>query len=312
MLLTLGAAVITGIASHVFYFKAGEHHMLAIRYIQAFVSAFIAAIVALVQLADASVTAALLNVTSIATSYLVGIFGSLILYRLYFAPINKFPGPWQAKLSSLWFMGTTPHEDCYHRLDALHREHGRYVRIGSNDLSITDPEIMELAFGLHAIATKAEWYDGSKPFDSMHTLRNKPEHDKRRRIWAPAFSDKALREYEQKVQIFNDKLIDRVHEHKGGRMDMSKWFNLYSFDVMGQLSFGKDYGMLDSGERHWALELLVEGMSAAPPKPPVWMFRILLAIPGLSGGYERFLRFCKSELKWRVEHKNADKDITGW
>jgi cytochrome P450 len=171
---------------------------------------------------------------------------------------------------------------------------------------------MEPGFGLQAKAYKAEWYDGSKPFDSMHTTRDRALHDRRRRTWAPGFSDKALREYEQKVQLFNDKLLHRVREHLGGTINMTKWFNLYSFDVMGTLSFGKDYGMLDSGERHWALDLLVEGMSASPPKPPVWFFRSLLAIPGLASGFFKFLQFCKDELKWRVENKNSEKDITGW
>jgi cytochrome P450 len=191
------------------------------------------------------------------------------------------------------------------------RRYGKYVRIGPNDLSIIDPQIMEPGFGLQAKAIKAEWYDGPKPFDSMHTTRDRALHDRRRRTWAPGFSDRALREYEEKVQLFNDKLVQRVREHLGGSINMTKWFNLYSFDVMGQLSFGKDYGMLDHGERHWALDLLVEGMSASPPKPPVWFFRALLNIPGLASGYYKFLSFCKGELKWRVENK-AEKDITGW
>ncbi len=41
---------------------------------------------------------------------------------------------------------------------------------------------------------------------------------------------------------------------------MTKWLNLYSFDVMGDLAFGKSYKMLDSGEKHWLLKLLGEGM----------------------------------------------------
>ena len=31
-------------------------------------------------------------------------------------------------------------------------------------------------------------------------------------------------------------------------MDVSKWFNYYSFDVMGDLSFGKSFNMLVDGK----------------------------------------------------------------
>ena len=36
----------------------------------------------------------------------------------------------------------------------------------------------------------------------------------------------------------------------GKPMNIAKWFNFYSFDVMGDLAFGKSYKMLKSGEEH--------------------------------------------------------------
>jgi len=81
---------------------------------------------------------------------------------------------------------------------------------------------------------------------------------------------------------------------------------------MGQLAFSRNYGMLDSGELHWAVELLAASMEASPSKPPVWLFRILVEIPGLLDDFHKFIRFCKSELKSRAEHKNPGRDITGW
>ncbi|KAK5108900.1 hypothetical protein LTR62_007702 [Meristemomyces frigidus] len=306
-------ALATGAASHIFWLRHGEHHMWFPTYVQAFSATCIAGVFALAKLTDSTTWAAISTVIWLASSYLLGLLVSVSIYRLFLAPICKFPGPWQMKLSNLYFMSTTDIYSCYKRLDALHAQYGPFVRIGSNDLSIIDPDVMEVAFGQQAKASKAEWYDGPSPYDSMHTTRDKATHDRRRRTWAPGFSDKALRGYEDKVQMFNDKLVTRVREHLGGPTNITKWFNLYSFDVMGQLSFGKDYGMLDSGERHWALDLLVEGMSAAPPKPPVWFFRALLAIPGLAAGYHKFLAFCKQELKTRAHsRKGEDKDITGW
>lgn len=90
--------------------------------------------------------------------------------------------------------------------------------------------------------------------------------------------------------------------------------------------------MVRNGKRHWALDLLSEGMSAVGPRPPIWFFRCLVAIPFAAGGLFKFLKFCTDELEWRVNNKNSSggmqpvstqtkhvysdirrsPDITGW
>ena len=111
---------------------------------------------------------------------------------------------------------------------------------------------------------------------------------------------------------FNDKLIERVREHSGGPMNFSKWINLWSFDVMGQLSFGKDYEMMDKGELHWALDLLCKSMESAPPRLSSWAFRVLIKIPFAAQGLFKFLKFCRDELQKRIDSKDTSGDITGW
>lgn len=246
------------------------------------------------------------------TSYLVGVYTSLIIYRLWLSPLNKFPGPWQAKISNIWLCIQMKNFDGYLLFEKLHKRYGKYVRIGSNDLSISDANLHDVAFSPGTDFRKSEWYDNAVPFTSMHTTRDKALHDRRRRIWAPAFSDRALRDYEPKVKAFNDKLVERVREQQNCVVNVSTWFNLYSFDVMGQLAFGKEYNMLDSGKRHWALDLLVEGMEAVPQRIPSWLFRILINIPFAAQGLFKFLKFCRDEMEWRVKNKGTEGDITGW
>ncbi|USW53761.1 Putative cytochrome P450 [Septoria linicola] len=307
-------ATAAGVASHVFYFRIGEHHMYPIKYVQAFFAACVGSVLYLSNYGGMPRNEAVSRVSVLAVSWLFGIYSSLLVYRLFLHPLAKFPGPWQARVSNLWLSSKLSGLDGYYLIDHFHKKYGKYVRTGSNSLSIIDPAIMQPAFGASARVVKADWYDGSEPHHSMHTTRDKALHDRRRRVWAPAFSDKALREYETTVQEFNDKLIARVDEFKGQPMDMSTWFNLYSFDVMGRLAFGKDYKMIENGVRHWALDLLTEGMKISGFKIPTWVFRVLLSVPGLAGGYYKFLKFCADELKWRVQNneKGAGKDITGW
>lgn len=39
-------------------------------------------------------------------------------------------------------------------------------------------------------------------------------------------------------------------------MDMALWFKFYSFDVMGDLSLGESFGMLDLNKPHWVMHSL--------------------------------------------------------
>ena len=313
-MLLIAAAAVIGMASHMLYFNRGEHHMWSPTYLQLFVAGVVGSVVALTKFYEFQISTAVSITSSVAASYLFGTLTSLIIYRVWFSPLNKFPGPWQAKISGVWLTSKLLKHDGYLKFEGLHNEYGKYVRVGPNDLSITDADVHEATFGHNTKFRKAIWYDNAKPFDSMHTTRDKALHDRRRRIWAPAFSDKALRDYEPKVKFFNDKLVERIKEHGTGPLNASKWFNLYAFDVMGRLAFGKDYGMLDSGERHWALDLLIEGMEAAPPRLPVWLFRILVNIPFATQGLFKFLKFCRDELEWRINNKGLGEggDITGW
>lgn len=56
----------------------------------------------------------------------------------------------------------------------------------------------------------------------MHTSRDRPLHDKRRRLWSPAFSDKALRGYEQRIKPYADMLVQRIHDYKGQAIEVSQ------------------------------------------------------------------------------------------
>lgn len=87
---------------------------------------------------------------------------------------------------------------------------------------------------------------------------------------------------------------------------MAKWFNLYSFDVMGDLAFGRSFNMLESGEAHFAIKLLNEGMEPVGFNLPIWFFRVLIAIPGATKSYHRFIDFCSQQLDERMKIGKMD------
>lgn len=161
--LTVGSSSIAGLAagSAIFwlYFHRYETHLYALTYLNLFLAASAAATIALNQVYSLSFSAAATLTAAGATSFLLGAFGNCLLYRIFLNPLNKFPGPWPARISNLWLSTQLGNSDGYYWLQEQHRKHGKIVRIGSHDISVTDPEIMELAYGPKSRVTKAPWYD---------------------------------------------------------------------------------------------------------------------------------------------------------
>lgn len=79
---------------------------------------------------------------------------------------------------------------------------------------------------------------------------------------------------------------------------------------MGDLAFGKSYNMLESGEKHWSLKLLGEGMDPLGFNFPIWFFRLLTAIPGATAGFFKFINYCCQQLDERMKiDKMENPDI---
>ena len=84
-------------------------------------------------------------------------------------------------------------------------------------------------------------------------------------------------------------------------VNVTQLFNLYSFDVMGDLAFGESFGMLKSSELHWAIKLLNEGMVPLGFMLPTWLFRVLTAIPFATRGWWKFIGYCCQQLEERMK-----------
>lgn len=167
-----------------------------------------------------------------------------------------------ARLSSFWMTFHVGNSEAYKLVTKLHQQHGDFVRVGSNDLSILDPDAVPVIYGFGTKCFKSPWYDNDYPLSSMHSTRNRQYHDTRRRVWSISFSDKALRGYEPRVQKYASILVRQLQSFSGQPVDATEWFNYFAYDVMGELAFGKSFGTLERGQEHYAIELLGEGLQA--------------------------------------------------
>jgi hypothetical protein len=296
----VGSAVaLAGAITHYFYFNRAEHHLYGMVYLQIFIGAFVTAILVLVKGGEPFAKASE-RVTSIAGCYMGGLYLSLITYRAFFSPLTRFPGPFGARISNFWFSTQLKNVDAHKQILKLHEKHGDFVRVGSSDLSIVHPKAINVIYGLGSKCTKADWYDLTYPMVSMQTTRQRAVHDQRRRIWSLAFGDKALRGYEDRIKRYRDLLISQIDTFGGQPINVTKWFNLFSFDVMGDLAFGVSFNMLETSEEHWAIKLLNSGMEPLGWMFPTWFFVMLVGIPGLANDWRKLIKYCSEKLDERM------------
>jgi tryprostatin B 6-hydroxylase len=292
-----------GVVTHLLYFSRGEHHLHPQHYPQAFALVSIAATGLLLFRHGLELSQAIRIVGSLGFYFVTGLYASLLVYRQFFHPLNKFPGPLGSRISGLFLSIGFRNADSAVQYRRLHEKYGDFVRVGSSDLSIIHPKGVTAIYGAGSPCIKGDAYDATEPLRSLHSFRDRQSHDNRRRVWSSAFGDSALRGYEKRIRQYRDELIAAFAETKGNPINVTQWFNNYSFDVVGDLAFGQSFDMLENNSNHWAVQLLAEGFAPLAYSLPTWLFRLAQCVPGATKDWFRFLDFCRGRMLHRIQVK---------
>lgn len=97
---------------------------------------------------------------------------STIIYRIFFHPLHKIPGPFVAKFTELWrtrkYFGGNWHQDI---LD-LHRQYGPVVRLSPSEVSFVDKDALVAVYG-HVKGAKKVRHHNSPAATPAHSLPRK-------------------------------------------------------------------------------------------------------------------------------------------
>jgi hypothetical protein len=116
-----------------------------------------------------------------------------ITYQIFFSPLRKIPGPFLASISPLWLVLKDVSGDRTSTIHELHRRYGVAVRIGPNEVSLSDIESVNRIYGHQSNVKKALVYETmSIPPLGIFSLRDKNEHSQRRRLLSHVFSQSNL------------------------------------------------------------------------------------------------------------------------
>ncbi|KAG7413201.1 Cytochrome P450 monooxygenase AKT7 [Fusarium oxysporum f. sp. raphani] len=198
----------------------------------------------------------------------------IVLYRLYFHPLAKYPGPFWARISAFPAYYYTLRQDRHIWFWKLQERYGPTFRITPNSVLINTPTGLKTIYNNKANVKKAEYYRVyPRNIHAVTTWNSidKTTHARKRRVMNHAFSDKALRSCEPFIHSNIDRWIElldqEIREKKwSGSLNMARWADHLVFDTLGELCFGKSFGMKehDSELRHIPT-LMTDFMSTIHP-----------------------------------------------
>jgi hypothetical protein len=208
------AAFVLGGVSHAVIFHYGEWDLATTRLIGLLVASQVFGTLGLLYQFPETYDSPRLALSTVVglTFYLIsGLTSSILIYRGFFHRLNKFPGPFVARLSNLYPTALSAKRlHLYEEVQSLHKQYGDYVRLGKyiqlppftffqmliasgpSELSINDPEAVAAIHGAQSKCVKGPWYNILHPRVSLQMIRNKPEHIRRRKVWDRGFSAKGI------------------------------------------------------------------------------------------------------------------------
>jgi len=104
------------------------------------------------------------------------------------------------------------------------------------------------------------------------------------------------------VAGYTTQLLQHIEALQDEPLDISMWFNFYSFDVMGDLAFGKSFDMLSNGTKHPFMELTHSHMLVAGSLSRLaWIFPLLKRIPIFNQKTCELEERIKQLVDWRIK-----------
>ncbi|GFF58286.1 probable sterigmatocystin biosynthesis P450 monooxygenase stcF [Aspergillus lentulus] len=187
-----------------------------------------------------------------------------IIHSLYFHPLRRIPGP------RLWIIfPVLRHISAVRgRLDLdiprFHAVYGPAVRFGRDEVSFITPEAWNDIYGHGHRQLPKVLNSASNPMDIVSS--NDADHTRFRKSLSHAFSARGLQAQEPFINTYVDKLIAQLKEVAKSQLpaDMAKWFNLITFDIIGDLAFGEPFYGLESTQYHHWVATIFESVKLFP------------------------------------------------
>ncbi|UPX16733.1 uncharacterized protein EKO05_0007120 [Ascochyta rabiei] len=202
-----------------------------------------------------------------------------IIYANTLHPLSRIPGPFLAKVSRFWYLRKIWTEDVEKDEKALHAKHGPLIRLAPNEVSCSDPAAFASIYRFSNALDKSAFYEpynttGFSVHGDIFSCKSDKKHGQRRKIVSNIYSMSNVAKSEQYIDSCSNLLVERLEQFatSGKACDLGEWLHWYTFDIIGELFYGRAFGFIDEGkdQNNWIKSLdkmipFVCLMGVAPP-----------------------------------------------
>jgi cytochrome P450 len=140
------------------------------------------------------------------------------------------------------------------------------VRVAPDEVSFITPSAWSDVYGQNvakSVTRDRKWYANLTEGHDDIIVAQEADHMRFRKIFGPAFGEKALHESEPLI-ISNINLLiaqlKRQLKETDGVADMVKWYNWTTFDIIGNLVYGESFRCLQDAEYHPWLKVVLQNI----------------------------------------------------
>ncbi|CAG8196044.1 unnamed protein product [Penicillium salamii] len=185
---------------------------------------------------------------------LIGVVLIPIVYARLTSPLSHLPGPeiskWTSAVYTYYYLkGKIPNY-----VHALHGKYGPIVRITPDHVDICDTDAVKEIHKTNSRFLKTDFYRKlvAGAAHNVFSTVDPKFHADHRRLLASPISDSSISRLEPVIADRIRLTIRRMVEEMDSRgvADVFKWWLFMATDIIGQLSFGESFGMLESGKKN--------------------------------------------------------------
>ncbi|KAK3070560.1 hypothetical protein LTR53_010241 [Teratosphaeriaceae sp. CCFEE 6253] len=175
-----------------------------------------------------------------------------VIRRLYFHPLSAFPGPRLAAATKAYqfYFDVLQRGKLPWALLRMHEQYGPVVRIGPNELHVSDPDFYDVLYASHPSRRHKDIsaIDGFGLAQSVIATANHEHHRMRRSALNPFFSTQAVARLEQsvvrpKIDAFSAAFAKA--QKSGEPIDVEVLVLALTIDIITEYSFARSYGFLE-------------------------------------------------------------------
>ncbi|RKP05464.1 cytochrome P450 [Thamnocephalis sphaerospora] len=174
-----------------------------------------------------------------------------VIDRTLMSPLRSVPGPWYCAISAIFYKRHTKKGTQLEWIQGLHEIYGPVVRIAPRTVNVCDVDAAYIIHSSHKFV-KGQSYAAFN-FTGVPNIFSTSDPDvakTRRKLVLPMFTRSAINEMDEMVMLAGIRpllLLLEKRAESGSTADLYKLFHYMTFNVIGDIVFGRNFGLLKDG-----------------------------------------------------------------